>query len=647
MKSTQTVQIPLFRRLKTKIMIPISLVLVLVVGSMGMILYTISYNIIVQNTADNAYSIALSLSGVIDAEGLKSIDTLEDEQTEAYAAIRNELSQAREVTGSKYIYTMKKAEDGQFIYLVDGSAEEDFSHVGDVEETLVGFETVWGGQPYKGSAIEVQEGWGALVSAYSPILDSNGDVVGFVGVDYDASDEYAGLQHFQTLAIVISAAGILVSVLLGWLLANYITKPIKDAAHCANALAAGELDTPIRIRSRDEIGQLAGILDKEVRGAFKNIGHMNAISEKQARYQREEARKVLANIGRLAQGELYCDITVGTADQDTQELYEIYAQIAESLTCAVGEMKGYINEIAHVLGRLSEGDLTEAIVSEYHGDFVMLKDSINRIISIMSSVLSEIGTAADQVAIGTGQMSDGSQEIAQGATEQASAIEELTASITQIAAQTRQNALSANNANELAGRATTEASRGNESMRAMQGAMEEISEASRSISKIIKVIDDIAFQTNLLALNAAVEAARAGEHGRGFAVVAEEVRNLAAHSASAAMETAELIEGSIAKTEAGTKIADDTSAALDSIVGSVGKAAQLVSEIAKASNEQAGAIAQINNGIEQLATVVQTNSATSEEAAATSEELSRQAEMLKNLVSQFRLNRQKDRASVK
>ena len=255
----------------------------------------------------------------------------------------------------------------------------------------------------------------------------------------------------------------------------------------------------------------------------------------------------------------------------------------------------------------------------------------------MNSVFSEISSAADQVDSGTNEVSNGSQALSQGATEQASAIEQLTASVSEVAVQTRQNALNANQANEISASTRSSAITGNEQMQDMLHSMKEINQSSTDISKIIKVIDEIAFQTNLLALNAAVEAARAGQHGKGFAVVAEEVRNLSARSANAAKETTAMIEGSIKKVEEGTKIANNTAQALNMIVEGVEKSSQLVGDIATASNNQASAVAQINTGIEQVSQVVQTNSATAEQSAAASVELSEQTQLLKEMVGKFKL----------
>lgn len=308
-----------------------------------------------------------------------------------------------------------------------------------------------------------------------------------------------------------------------------------------------------------------------------------------------------------------------------------------ALNSTLDSLSQYISEISRVLSQMASANLNITITSDYRGDFASIKDALNLILETFNSVFRDINESADQVASGSSQVADGSQALSQGSTEQASAVEQLTASITQVAAQTRENAVNANKANELALSAKTNAEIGNKHMKEMLSSMYEINESSANISKIIKVIDDIAFQTNILALNAAVEAARAGQHGKGFAVVAEEVRNLAARSANAAKETTNLIEGSIKKAESGTSIANETAKSLVDIVKGVTQAADLVGDIAKASSEQASAIAQINKGIEQVSQVVQTNSATAEESAAASEELSSQAEMLKDMIGRFEL----------
>lgn len=313
--------------------------------------------------------------------------------------------------------------------------------------------------------------------------------------------------------------------------------------------------------------------------------------------------------------------------------------VKNALNGTLDSLLAYVNEISSVLTEMADGNLNVGITADYKGDFTAIKDSLNLIVESLNEMLGGINVAAEQVSHASGQVASSSQMLAQGAAEQSSAIEQLTASITQIAAQTNQNAAYANQANELALNARDHAVEGNTQMQGMLEAMEAINESSGNISKIIKVIDEIAFQTNILALNAAVEAARAGQHGKGFAVVAEEVRNLAARSASAAKETTDMIEGSIKKTEAGTKIAGETAKALGNIVEGVSKAADLVGDIAVASNEQAIAIAQIDKGVEQVSEVVQTNAATAEESASASEELSSQADLLKDQVAKFTLKK--------
>ena len=323
-----------------------------------------------------------------------------------------------------------------------------------------------------------------------------------------------------------------------------------------------------------------------------------------------------------------------------------HGKIKEDMNRTIQFLKHYVEEITATLQRIGEGDLSQEIKTYYHGDFVAIKLAINGITTHLSKVMQEIDDAAGQVETGANQISDGGQALSQGTTEQASSIQELTASIEEVAAETKRNAVHANDANALAIEVRTNAEVGNTQMVKMVTAMVEINESSNNISKIIKVIDDIAFQTNILALNAAVEAARAGQHGKGFAVVAEEVRSLAARSAEAAKETTGLIEGSIDKVAVGTKIADETAESLVEILNNIEKVTGLVGNIARASNDQASEIAQITKGIEQVSNVVQTNSATAEESAASSQELSGQAEMLKQMMSTFKLKSENIKSRV-
>jgi len=284
---------------------------------------------------------------------------------------------------------------------------------------------------------------------------------------------------------------------------------------------------------------------------------------------------------------------------------------------------------------IADGDLTVDI--ELLSEADTIGKSLQKMIDSLNSMFGDINATTIHVSSGSKQIAAGAQALAQGVTEQAATVEQLSASISALSSQTKDNASMADRASVLADTIKLNAEKGNRQMGEMMAAVNEINQASQSINKVIKVIDDIAFQTNILALNAAVEAARAGQHGKGFAVVAEEVRNLAAKSAEAAKDTGGLIANSMEKADLGSRIAEETAASLTDIVSGINESSQLVSDIAKSSEGQSHDIQQINSGINQVAQVVQQNSATAQESAAASAEMSGQSGMLQELISQFKL----------
>jgi methyl-accepting chemotaxis protein len=343
-------------------------------------------------------------------------------------------------------------------------------------------------------------------------------------------------------------------------------------------------------------------------------------------------KKVTTVAQQIADGNFDVELSVNSKDE--------VGQLAKAFNLTIERLinyQGYIDEISETLLSVSNGDLTVTAKREYVGQFKKLKDNMQALLTNLNSTLLQINESAAQVDSGAEQVANGAQALSQGVTEQASSIEELSASITEVTEQIRKSADNAKSAHDKAEFAEKELHSSNGQMKDMITAMDQITLKSSEISKIIKIIDDIAFQTNILALNAAVEAARAGAAGKGFAVVADEVRNLAGKSAEAAKSTTVLIGETIEAVENGSQIANRTADSLNKSAKVIIDAVSLIDEIARSSQEQATAIVQINQGIEQISSVVQTNAATAEESAAASEELSGQSNMLKELISEFKL----------
>lgn len=334
------------------------------------------------------------------------------------------------------------------------------------------------------------------------------------------------------------------------------------------------------------------------------------------------------------------EMAKGNLNIDIEKMYpDEIGEMTDSFKEATDMIKLYIQELSRGLNEVASGNFDIYTDVDFKGDFKAMEVAIETIVSSLSGTLGQIHEASEQVSLGATQMAESAQALAEGATDQAGSVEELTATIQNITENVVDTSEKANKSYVDAEKFEQEAEKSNKDIKELNYAMERINDTSKEIANIIAAIEDIASQTNLLSLNASIEAARAGEAGKGFAVVADQIGKLAADSAASAINTKKLIENSIQEIERGNEITAKTTAAIETVIEGIKMLAVSTKEISQLSDSQAGAMKQLELGVEQIAEVIQNNSASAEETSATSQELSAQSTNLEDLVAQFKLRK--------
>ncbi|TDQ67058.1 methyl-accepting chemotaxis protein [Maritalea mobilis] len=462
----------------------------------------------------------------------------------------------------------------------------------------------------------------------------------YVGVVVDKGVVFAPLNESRRDAVIATIFAALVAVGVIFLVfQKVITGPLKSMTKGMKEIAGGDYDVEVGFGEReDEIGDMARAVE-----VFRANGHRitemteeeKIAADNRIRERAEMMRELGASFGDVVDAAVMGDFSL-RVDKEFPDAE--LNNLAHGVNSLVETVDQGITEVGRVLASLANTDLTQRVQGEYHGAFLQLKNDTNEVGDKLADVISRLRSTSRQLKVATSEILSGANDLSDRTTRQAATIEETSAAMEQLSNTVLENAQEASDASTNAEKVRQTAEEGGEVMRQANKAMERITTSSNEISKIIGMIDDIAFQTNLLALNASVEAARAGEAGKGFAVVAVEVRRLAQSAANASADVKKLIEQSVAEVGDGTKLVAEAASNLESMLEAARSNNELMVSIADKSRAQANSIGEINQAVRDMDETTQHNAALVEETNAAIEQTEGQAEELDRIVAVFKID---------
>ena len=452
---------------------------------------------------------------------------------------------------------------------------------------------------------------------------------------------YSAMRASIVLLAAMTAIGVVVFLVV---IQRSVSGPLVRLTGGMRELAAGNFDVVLPgLGRKDEIGDIAAAVEEfKIKAAekAKADAEEKAEQDKRAAAERDAAMQKMAAEFEAAVGGIVQAAVAGdfTRRVDLEGKTGLVLNVGTAINSLCENVAKALDDLMKMLNSLAEGELTQRITAEYHGNFATLKDNANTTAERIGATIAQLKAAGREVTNASAEISTSTTDLSQRTEEQAASLEQTSASMEEISATVKKNAENAQQANQFTSGTREVADRGGQVVAKAVDAMARIEESSRKISDIIGVIDEIARQTNLLALNAAVEAARAGEAGRGFAVVASEVRSLAQRASQAAKDIKDLITNSNSQVKEGVDLVNRAGASLNEIVESIKKVAEIVADIANASMEQASGIEQVNKALTQMDEVTQQNSALVEENAATAKTLEHQAKAMDERIAFFRID---------